>query len=143
MLLNTSYKNLEITQRINEEVGKPFILSQRKKLNGILSPKLYIISGSIKIQNLLTINTNTNICRIELRPRGIIIEFRILLETYALLIPFYKLTIYKGKSDEYSFYRDTNFIKIKASQTDTIIHDFIKKIKNQKNDISPTTIEDL
>ncbi len=143
MLLNNSYKDPEITRNVHEEVGKPFTLKERIKLKGIGSPKLHIINASMGIRNLLTINNSTNTCNIELRPKGIVIGFHIRLETYILVIPFYKLVLYKGKSDEYTFYRDQYFIKIRAGAQDTAIHNFVKKIIKLKDDNAPTKIEDL
>jgi len=53
MLLNVSYNNKEITSKIEEAVGKPFTLKERLALNGIGSPKLFIVDSSIEIKNLL------------------------------------------------------------------------------------------
>ena len=141
MLVNVSYNNKEITHKIDEEVGKPFTLKQRWSLGGIGSPKLSITSASSEIRNLLILDNNLNTCNIELRPKGIILRFRSLLETYALVIPFYKLTIYKGDLATYSIYRDHYFVKVKADTK--AIQKFFKKILNYKADNSPTTIEDL
>ncbi|NAS32398.1 hypothetical protein GTQ40_15545 [Flavobacteriaceae bacterium R38] len=125
MLLNVSYNNPEVTNSINNLVGKPFTLRERIQMNGIGSPKLSINSSSIGIHNLLILDNNRNVCNIEMRPKGIIIGFRSLLESYALVIPFYKLSVYKGKSDEYSIYKDHHFIKVKA---DKKVHEFMKKV---------------
>ena len=141
MLVNVSYNNKEITRKIDEEVGKPFTLKQCWSLGGIGSPKLSITSASTEIRNLLILDNNLNTCNIELRPKGIILRFRSLLETYALVIPFYKLTIYKGDLATYSVYRDHYFVKVKADTK--AIQKFFKKILNYKADNSPTTIEDL
>ena len=141
MLVNVSYNNKEITRKVDEEVGKPFTLKQRWKLGGIGSPKLSITSASTEIRNLLILDNNLNTCNIELRPKGVILRFRSLLETYALVIPFYKLTIYKGDLATYSVYRDHYFVKVKADTK--AIQKFFKKILNYKADNSPTTIEDL
>ena len=141
MLLNVSYNNKEITQKIDEEVGKPFTLKQRWAMGGIGSPKLYITSSSTEIRNLLILDNNLDSCNIELRPKGIILRFRSLLETYALVIPFYKLVVYKGDLALYSVYRDHYFVKVKADTK--AIQKFFKKILDFKADNSPTTIEDL
>ena len=141
MLVNVSYNNKEITRKVDEEVGKPFTLKQRWKLGGIGSPKLSITSTSTEIRNLLILDNNLNTCNIELRPKGVILRFRSLLETYALVIPFYKLTIYKGDLATYSVYRDHYFVKVRADTK--AIQKFFKKILNYKADNSPTTIEDL
>ena len=141
MLLNVSYNNKEITQKIDEEVGKPFTLKQRWAMGGIGSPKLFITASSTEIRNLLILDNNLDSCNIELRPKGIILRFRSLLETYALIIPFYKLVIYKGDLAVYSVYRDHHFVKVKADTK--AIQKFFRKMLDYKADNSPTTIEDL
>jgi len=140
MLVNVSYNDPSLTERIDEEVGKPFTLKERFKLGGIGSPKLFITSCSIDIHNLLILDNNLNTCNIEIRPTGIIIRFRSLLETFALVIPFYKLKIYKGQAREYSLYRDHYFIKVKADEK---VHSFMRKLIDYKSDHAPTNIEDL
>ena len=90
---------------------------------------------------MLILDHNINSCNIELRPLGIIIRFRSLLETYGLIIPYYKLKLYKGKAQEYSIYLDQYFIKILADTEG--IHTFFKKINDQKILNTPPSIEDL
>lgn len=141
MLLNISYNRPKIKEKIDAEVGPPFTLVERFKLNGTGSPKLHISSTSIDIHNLLVLDNNANICNIEMRPKGIIVMFRSLLETYALIIPYYKLHLYKGKAEEYSIYRDHYFIKVKAESKD--VHKFMMKILDYKTGNAPTQIEDI
>lgn len=141
MLLNISYNDPELKQRIDKEVGKPFTLKKRWDLGGIGSPKLFITSSSIDIHNLLILDQNLNQCNIELRPLGIIIRFRSLLETYGLVIPYYKLKVYKGKAEEYSLYKDQYFIKVKADTKG--VHRFFKKIIEEKTLNTPPSLEDL
>jgi len=143
MLLNVSYNNSKITKKIEAEVGKPFTLSERIKMRGIGSTKLIITDKSIQIHNLLILDNNRDQCNIEMRPNGIIVGFRSLLESYSLIIPYYKLVIYKGKAEEYSIYRDEYFIKIEARSKDTSIHKFMQKIMAAKAEATPTRLEDL
>ena len=96
MLVNVSYNNRDLTKKIDKEVGKPFTLKERWAMNGIGSPKLFITETSMEIGNLLLLDNNLKCCNVEMRPKGIIVRFRSLLDTYALVIPYYKLTIYKG-----------------------------------------------
>lgn len=141
MLLNVSYTDKKITKKIDEAVGKPFTLRERFALNGIGSPKLFITETSIEIQNLLILDNNLNTCNIEMRPKGIIVRFRSLLETYGLIIPYYKLTIYKGDLAVYSIFKDSYFIKV---QSDTkAIQKYFRKLLDYKVDNTPTSIEDL
>ena len=87
MLVNISYNEPKIKRAIEEEVGKAFGLRERWAMGGIGSGKLFITSTSIDIHNLLVLDQNINQCNIELRPKGIIVHFRSLLETYGLVIP--------------------------------------------------------
>lgn len=141
MLVNVSYNNKDLIKKIEEEVGKPFTLKQRLAMGGIGSPKLEITATSIEVRNLLILDNNRDSCNIELRPKGIILRFRSLLETYALVIPFYKLVIYKGDLGIYSVYRDHHFVKVKADTK--AVQKFFKKLLDYKSRQSPTQIEDL
>ncbi len=141
MLLNISYRDPKQKKQIDDSVGKPFSLQKRWKLGGIGSQKLIINSASVDIYNLLILDHNINSCNIELRPNGIIVRFRSLLETYGLIIPYYKLKIYKGKAQEYSIYKDHHFIKIIADSDAT--HQFFNKINGQKIENLPPSFEDL
>lgn len=141
MLRNVSYTNKEVTRKIDNEVGKPFTLKERWAMGGIGSPKLFITETSIKISNLLILDNNTNSCNIEMRPKGIIVRFRSLLETFALVIPYYKLTVYKGDMAIYSIYRDSYFIKVRSDTK--AIQKFFRKMLDYKADNAPTSIEDL
>ena len=59
-------------------------------------------------------------------------SFRALLETYGLVIPFYKMVIYKGEKKIYSIYIDNQYIKFLADKKS--IHSFIKKINRLKSE---------
>ncbi len=141
MLLNVSYNNPAITKKIDDTVGPVFSLKDRWAMKGIGSPKLTITDASLQISNLLILDQNRNTCQIELRPKGIILRFRSLLETYALVIPFYKLRIYKGDFAVYSIYMDAYFVKVKSDTK--AIQKFFKKILDNRANWAPTNIEDL
>ncbi len=141
MLLNVSYNDKEKREKIAEEVGKPFSLKKRITMGGIGSPKMVIEDSSLEIRNLLILDNNRNVCQIELRPKGIILSFRSLLETYALIIPYYKLVVYKTDKSIFTIHRDQYFVKVDASKDKG--DKFIMRMLNFKSDISPTSIEDL
>jgi len=140
MLLNVSYNRPKIKEQIDESVGKAFTLMERIKMGGIGSGKLVIDSSSIQIHNLLILDSYRNVCSIEIRPKGILLSFRSILETYALVIPFHKLKIYKGDSKQYSIYMDTYFVKVKADQKR--IHQFMKKLLDYKLSITGQGIDE-
>ena len=141
MLLNVSYNDPKIKEKIDTAVGKPFTLKERWAKGGVGSSKLIISQTSIEIHNLLVLDNNRNTCNIELRPKGIILRFRSLLETYALVIPYYKLTLYKGKAQEYSIYKDKQFVKVVADTKATF--KFFSKISAEKVNHQLQGIEDL
>lgn len=141
MLLNVSYNEPDIKEKIETAVGKPFSLKDRWAKGGIGSSKLVITQTSNDIHNLLILDNNRNTCNIELRPKGIILRFRSLLETYALVIPYYKLTLYKGRAQEYSIYKDKQFIKVEADTKATF--KFFSKLITEKANNQLPGIEDL
>lgn len=141
MLLNVSYNNKEITRKVDEALGKPFTLKERFAMGGIGSPKLFITETNVEIRNLLILDNNLDSCNVEMRPKGIIVRFRSLLETFALVIPYYKLAIYKGDLGIYSIYKDNYFIKVRADSK--AIQLYFRKLLDFKADNAPTAIEDL
>lgn len=143
MLVNLSQNFSESKKIIDAAVGKPFNLEDRQKWGGISRQNIFITAASLDIYNLLVVNEQGNTCSIEMRPNGIIISFRTMQETYGLIIPNYKLKVYKGRAEEYSFYKDQNFIKIYAGSGDPEIHEFVKKIIKNKSDNRPTRVDDL
>ncbi|NJW54182.1 hypothetical protein [Salinimicrobium oceani] len=142
MLFNISKDFSEKREEINDLVGKPFSLEERKKLDGVSLQNLTITAASIEIYNLLVLNEGNSQCHLEIRPKGVIISFRAATESYSLVIPFFKLKIYKGRAEEYSFYKDNYFIKIWAGAEDKELHAFIKKLRHYKADKALPRIED-
>ena len=134
MILNLSYNNKETRNKVDELLGKPFSLRERIKLRGIGSPHMPIAAASIQIDNLLKLDNNRNICNIEMRPKGIIVGFRSLLESYGLIIPYYNLVLFKGEADTYSVHMDAYRVAISARTKDKSIHKFMKKLMDAKAD---------
>jgi hypothetical protein len=143
MLLNVSYNNKQVYRKIDEAVGKPYTIAERLKRGGIGAGRLVITEASVQINNLLILDNNRNVCSIEMRPKGIIVGFRSILESYALVIPYYKLTLYKGRAEEYSIHIDTYFIKIQAKSRDRFTHKFIAKVLAEKALQQPAHPTDL
>mgnify|MGYP001381620857 FL=1 len=132
MLKNLSYNCKKTKDLLIDRVGKPLTLFERLKIGGNGSDKLIITDASNDIVELLKLDNNINQCNIEIRSNGIILRFRALLETYGLVIPFYKMVIYKGEKKIYSIYIDNQYIKFLADKKS--IHSFIKKINRLKSE---------
>jgi len=142
MLYNLTYNDTKIKTAVNELVGKPFGLIDNIKLNGIGSPRLDIDKASVEISELLSFDNNRNFCNIELRPKGIIIRFRSLLETFGLVIPYYKLVVFKP-GNSITFHIDHQFVSVSMPPNNKGILLFMEKLSQQKATNSPLDIADL
>ncbi|MBU2526138.1 MAG: hypothetical protein KKC03_06025 [Bacteroidetes bacterium] len=116
MLLNLSYNDPKVDAMVNETVGMPFSLKNRILLKGIGSGRFYISQASAGLLNILVLDQNVNWCNVEMRPRGIIVRFRKLLETYAFVVPYHKLTLYKTDFG-YSLHKDAQFLTLQAADS--------------------------
>ncbi|MCV9388954.1 hypothetical protein [Reichenbachiella ulvae] len=96
MLLQVSNYSKEVDQLINDTVGKPFGFMDRIKMRGIGSQKLVIEEANEEIELLIGDRSFQRHVNIELRPKGIIIWFRVKLDSWVLALPYYRLTIYKS-----------------------------------------------
>ncbi|MFM1877615.1 MAG: hypothetical protein RLZZ241_481 [Bacteroidota bacterium] len=112
MLVNTSYHSLEISRKIDALVGKPYTLLERLQIGGTGSPPFDILESSLEIRNLLILDQNRNRCNVEIRPGGIIVGFRSLLESYALVIPYYKLSLLKGDLGVCTLHMEHHFLRL-------------------------------
>jgi hypothetical protein len=142
MLVNISYNDKKVKSYIEETVGKPFGLLDNIKLNGVGSPRLVIEKASQEIFELLSYDNNNNYCNIELRPKGIIVRFRSLLETYGLIIPYYKLVIFKP-GNQITIHIDHHYVTLSAMPNNKAVNLFFEKMIDQKSENEPTYVDDL
>lgn len=131
MLRNVSYNNKVVKQEIIDFIGPPFSISERFRSGGIGSQRFIITSASNEISKLLALDSNINYCNIELRKKGIIIRFRSLLETYAWLIPFWKLSMFKN-GNNYSIYSEKIKVIIKPAYNVLADKRFMRKLQSLK-----------
>ena len=131
MLYNISYKDPKIEREINELVDKSYSLIENLKKGGIGSPKLFITRCSAAIYDLLHVNNTMKFCNIELRPKGIIIGFQSRLDVYALVIPYYKLVLFKP-GNTITFHIDQHYISVDCSKNSKGVQKFINKLELEK-----------
>lgn len=136
--IRTTYR-----KKTEELVGKPFTLKERQQLDGITSPLFTITEVSLQIYNLLVVSQEPQYCRMELRTQGILIHLGKAADKYTLPIPFFKMVVYKGKSEEYSIYKNAYFVKFRADKEKAEIHKFVKKIMDLKSSQNSTFIDDF
>lgn len=130
MLINDSYNHKEVNRQVIKAVGKPYGLLERIKMKGIGSPRLVMLESSPQIDQLMKLDNNVNWCFIEMRPEGIIIRFRSLLETFALVIPYWKLVVYKTDASVYTIYKDEFFVRVTVRTAGE--HKFMQRISQVK-----------
>lgn len=135
MLVNDSYNHKEVNRKIIEAVGRPYGFIERFKMKGIGSPRLQISSACIEIEELLKLDNNADWCYIELRPDGIVLRFRSLLETFALVIPYWKMVLYKTDGEHYTLYNDHFFVRLKVKSKAE--HNFVKRLMSLKAEKNP------
>ncbi|WP_339889367.1 hypothetical protein [uncultured Flavobacterium sp.] len=131
MLFNISHNDKKTKKTIIDLVGKPFGILDNLRLKGIGSPRLLIVKASQEIGTIVNKNNATKYASIELRPNGILIGFQSQLEVYVLVIPFYKLVVFKP-GNLITFHIDHHFISIDASKNSQKTRAFMAKIENQK-----------
>lgn len=96
MLIQVSYYSKEKKELIDSMVGQSFSLINRFKLRGIGSQRFVLQdSPNLELTNLFENQTGTRYCNIELRPKGVIVWFRVKIDNWILVLPYHKLTIYK------------------------------------------------
>lgn len=130
MLVNTSYNDKKINQEINNLVGAPFGFIKRIKMGGVGSPQMRIRKASKEIFSLLNKNTNRDVANIELRPKGVIVRFHSRLENYALVIPYFKLSLFKGEKDSSTVFCDQHKITFEIYNKE--VSNFMKRLLSEK-----------
>lgn len=132
ILRNVTYNNPDIKSEINRLVGKSYPFSQRLKMKGTGSPK-YLISGASNLfMEKLMLDNNLNYINIEIRPGGIIVFFRSLLETFGWIIPFNMLEI-KKKDKNFELRSGMDFMIFENNLKYNSAEKFLDKILDYKD----------
>jgi hypothetical protein len=139
VIRNISYNNPDIKQEIDSLVGKPYPVMTRIRMKGTGSPKYLITEASKEIADKLSLDNNLNYCSIELRPGGIIIAFRSILETFGWILPFRQFRLSPGKNN-YSIYSGDDYIIFENNLRFNSGDRFLEKLVKLQNEI--TIIED-
>ena len=130
MIYDTSYPDKEVIAEINQQIGKPFSMIERFKLNGIGSARMIMDQVSEDIYGKLSFDNGAQYASIELRPKGIIVHFKRNTEHFSWVIPYYRLSVYQPH--HISLYENNTFMKFKSETLDKRRLDFIKKIVQTK-----------
>jgi hypothetical protein len=135
MLRNVSYNNPEIKEEIDIAVGKSYPVVKRVKMKGIGSPKYLITSASERIMEKLSMDNNLNYCSLELRPKGIIMTFRSILETFGWILPFESFEI-RMNNGKYEIRTKEEFVSFENTLKFNSAEAFLHKIIMYQNDFN-------
>lgn len=130
MVFETTYSDKEITNSINNIVGKPFSFFQSLKLKGIGSKRMIVDQVSPNMQAYINTVSDLTYANIELRPLGILIRINKGLRNFTWTIPYYHLVIYKTNGS--SIHAQGKFIHFRNNQTFKENKSFFKKMMDQK-----------
>lgn len=109
------------------EVGKTLSVFERLKMGGNGSQRYVMVDASHELEELANLDNKTNFCNVELREKGIILRFRSRLETYAWVVPYHLLSIFKNDS-HFSVFAGAEFVKLKPAHNAPLNHKFLKKL---------------
>lgn len=134
-MLNISFPDKKTLDLIEQEVGASFSLKDRLKLKGVGSARLLIVDSSEDIKELTSVNQDLIYCNVELRPKGIIIRFRSLLDTYAFVISYPQLSLYQN-AERWSFHKGGQRLNVVPEMKASANRKFLIKLLNQKATLS-------
>lgn len=134
MIFDTTHRNDEDKELIDDIVGKAFTFWQAVKMGGVGSKRMIIDEVSPKFSTYLNTVDDLNYGSIELRPNGILIHFIKGLKNYTWPIPYYRLVIYK--TEGISFHSSGNFIRFRGNTTYQENKTFFERLINKKNEFT-------
>ena len=132
MLYETTYRNTEITDLINDCLGFPYNFFQSIKIGGIGSKRMIIEDVSYNMRNVINRTSDINYGNIELRPNGIIVMINKGLKNFTWAIPFHQLVIYK--TDGLSIHAQGKYIRFKDNKLFKENSKFINKLLQLKSE---------
>lgn len=131
MIINLTYPDKRTARSIEQIVGPAFNFVQRIKMKGIGCAKMQIVEASSEVQKLISQNSDTAYCNLELRLSGLIVGFNSTGRIYAWCIPYHKLNIYVN-GGRLSIYGPKHNLKVIAPFNGNIDKNFLRKVLKLK-----------
>lgn len=98
MILNTTYRNKEHKDIIQELTGASFSFLESFKMKGIGSKRMIIKEVSPNLQSYISTSSSINYANIELRKEGVLVYINKDLQNFTWAIPYAQLVIFKSNS---------------------------------------------
>lgn len=130
MILNSTYKNKEEKQILEDLVGRSYSFFESLKMKGIGSKRMIVDDVSPNLKPYLNTVSDANYANIELRSGGILIYINKGLQNFTWAIPYYQLVIYKTNGA--SIHGQGKFIHFKNNKTFKENKGFFNKMLDEK-----------
>lgn len=134
MIFNLSYHKKEINQALEERVGKSFSFVERFKMKGVGSQRFIVTEADAETASYINQDTKLNFSNIELREKGILVWFRVKLHVYALVLPYYMVSVYKS-DNSLRLYGGKWFVNLVPAYHSKMDNKFIRKLLLKKSEI--------
>lgn len=135
MLFKYSYYSKKTEEEIHELVGKSIGFMDRIKMGGIGSQRFLVQEADSEITALLSKQNMAPSTNIELRPKGIIMSFRIKLDNWVLVLPYRKLSIFKS-AKELTIHQDHWKLKLSPVNNAGLDLKFFHKLLKLKAEVT-------
>jgi hypothetical protein len=130
VILNSTYKNKDERQILEDLVGRSFSFFESFKMKGIGSKRMIVNDVSPNLKQYLNTVSDVNYANIELRSGGILIYINKGLQNFTWAIPYYQLVIYRTNGA--SIHAQGKFIHFKNSKTFKENKNFFNKMLDEK-----------
>jgi hypothetical protein len=130
LIINSTYKNNDDKQIIEDLVGRSFTLFESIKMKGVGSKRMIVDDVSPNLKLLMNTVSDTNYANIELRKNGILIYINKGLKNFTWAIPYYQLVIYKTNGA--SIHAQGKFIHFRNNKTFKENKGFFSKMLDEK-----------
>lgn len=139
MLFQTSYSSKETIQAINDLIGEPLSFIKSIKMGGIGSQRLLVNDANPEIQKLLKEQNTPPYTNIELRPKGVLLMFRIRLDNWSLALAYSKLDITQS-SNNLLLISDEWKLQLAPAHNDILDTKFINKLTKLKSEAASNKV---
>lgn len=130
MILDSTHRNKEEKEILEDLVGRSFRFIESLKMKGIGSKRMIINDVSPNLQNYMNTVSDANYANIELRKNGILIFINKELKNFTWAIPYYQLVIYKTNGA--SIHAQGKFIHFRNTKTFKENKRFFDKMLDEK-----------
>ncbi len=130
MILDSTYKNKDEKQILEDLVGRSFTLLESFKMKGVGSKRMIVDNVSPNLKQYLNTISDINYANIELRAGGILIYINKGLKNFTWAIPYYQLVMYKTNGA--SIHAQGRFVHFKNNKTFKENKSFFRKMLDEK-----------